>query len=121
MKIDWLDRVPTTLDECFKALDQMINKDEIEKFRNTPEKDCHYGHFGIGMWMRNNWSLWTKEGLLNEWFNHIGIWHGDDKSSIILTSYHRYLNSKFLYIDEQVKHYRDYWDRVQPSVNRGEL
>lgn len=118
--IDWLDRIPANLDECFEALNFIVAKDEIEKFKKVKEEDCHYGHMGLGMQLRNSWGLWSG-GELKEWFNSKGIYHADDMSGIIFTSYHRYLNGKDLTLDEQIKHYREYWDRVCPSVNEGKL
>lgn len=118
---DWLDRIPENLTECFEALNSLVNKEELKDFRSSSEDDGTVSaHFGLGMWMRNNWGLWGTS-TLKSWFNSLGIYHGDDMSSIILTSWHRHLNDKPLLVEDQVAHYRSYWEMVRPEVNNGVL
>jgi hypothetical protein len=67
-------------------------------------------HFGFGMWMRNNWKLWGGSRL-SKYFTDLGIFHPDDMSGIILTSYHRHLKGKEIKLEEQIKSYKDFWER----------
>jgi hypothetical protein len=69
-------------------------------------------HFGFGMWIRNNWCLWGGSRL-SKYFNDLGIFHPDDMSSIILTSYHRYLNGEEIRLQEQIDHIKAYWLEMQ--------
>ena len=58
--------------------------------------------------MRNNWGLW-KGSRLSEYFHKMGVFHPDDMSGIILTSYYRRLRNEPLQVDAQVKYCQDYW------------
>lgn len=79
--------------------------------RSAPEDHLALYHFGLGMWLRNNWGLWTSSPLA-VWFNERGIHHPDDMSGIILTSYWRHLNGKSIELNQQIEHYRAYWKKV---------
>ena len=85
---------PTTLEETYIYLDQMFDDTTKYSFMTLPEDVATRRlHFGFGMWIRNNWGLW-RNSKLKHYFLERGITHPDDMSSIILTFYHRYLNSE---------------------------
>ena len=67
-------------------------------------------HFGLGLWMRNNWGLW-KGSRLHYFFKTKGILHPDDMSGIILTSYHRNLNDVNIKLKKQIRCYQKYWKK----------
>jgi hypothetical protein len=75
------DTMPRDLDDAINLLLSAIStNEEIQEF-----KDPTGLHFGFGMWLRNNWSLWDKESHLVRWFvTNFGLVHADDISSIIL-------------------------------------
>ena len=103
--------IPENLDECFSELGKVIKKEDLEAFKNKKEDTAvSDAHFGIGVWIRNNWGLWANSPLV-KYFNGLGIFHPDDMSSIILTSFHRFLNNKDIGLEKQIKYYRDYWDK----------
>jgi len=101
--------IPKDLDDCFGELKKIMTKEELEKFKNEKE-DAAIGkvHFGLGMWIRNNWGLWSGSRLA-KYFNDLGIYHPDDMSSIIFTSFHRNLNDTEIGLKEQIRHYQGYW------------
>ncbi len=81
-------------------------------------------HHSLGRNLRNSWCLWwTPEGAQHyeKWpreaptivkdFNDKGIYHADDISSIILTSFHRHISGKPLLVGEQVAHYIEFWTK----------
>jgi len=107
--------IPNTLEECFQQLDSVLTPENVERMRTGGEDDMGMYHFGLGVWMRNNWGLW-KGSVLSEWFEDRGIWHPDDMSGIILTSYWRYLNNLPLGLDEQIESYQHYW-KVHSTVD----
>ena len=76
----------------------------------TEDEFTAKAHFGIGMWLRNNWRLWG-DSRLSKYFNDLGIFHPDDMSGIILTSYHRYLLGQDIKLEEQVNYYKEYWKK----------
>jgi hypothetical protein len=106
--------IPENLDGCFKELEIMLMPEFIQKIRDGSEDDMVQYHFGLGLWMRNNWGLW--KGLrLAKWFNAQGIDQPDDMSGIILTSFWRHLHKQPIKMDEQVKSYQDYWKKEAHS------
>jgi hypothetical protein len=109
--------IPKDLDDCFLQLKKILKPEELEKMKRGTEEDMGRYHFGLGMWMRNNWGLW-KGGRLATWFNAKGIHHPDDMSGIILDSYWRHLNSKPIELDKQIKYYQDYWKKVRIDEQR---
>lgn len=96
---------PNTLEECFLELDKFEN---INEFIELEESELALAHFGLGRWIRNNWNLWTANNL-TIYFNSMSIFHADDMSSIIITSYHRLKNNKPIKLEEQVETYIEYW------------
>lgn len=100
--------IPESLEQTFPVLTKLLKPEGVEKFRAGTEDDAGSYHFGLGMWMRNNWGLWGG-GKLKEWFISHGIQHADDMSGIILTSYWRHLNNVPIELDAQIAYYRDYW------------
>ena len=102
--------VPKDLDDCFVQLKKLLKPEDVEKMRAGTKDDMNQYHFGLGMWMRNNWGLW-EGSRLSKWFNAQGIEHPDDMSGIILDSFWRHLNNKPIKLDEQVKYYQDYWKK----------
>ena len=116
------------LNECFEWLQNVVV--DYEDFAEMKEKRAlAASHMGLGRWIRNNLGLWAdcqkepaeERAPLVRWFNKKGIYHPDDMSGIILTSWHRQLNGKKKKIKKQVKRYRTYWEKENPKVNGGKL
>jgi len=98
--------IPIDLDDCIKELDHILDNNEKESIMETAEKEFTiYSHWGLGTWLRNNWGLWGGS-ILKTYFLKLGVDHPDDMSSIILTSYYRYLHGQDVNIEEQVKQYK---------------
>ncbi|CAL2094438.1 DUF6794 domain-containing protein [Tenacibaculum sp. 190524A05c] len=110
------ERIPKELKYSFEYLDKNWEKKEIEIFKNITENDSttpRKYHFGIGMHLRNNLLRHNEQSKnLTNFFNSIGIRHYDDMSSIILTSYHRYLNNQDIELQSQVDKYVEYWKPI---------
>jgi len=100
-----LDKVPSNLEQALELLDQIPeeSKDLIRK------SGAVGGHFSIGMWLRNNWSLWEKDTPIVLWFKSQGIVHADDMSGIILESFEFRLKNQPFDLKAKIKHYRDFW------------
>jgi hypothetical protein len=100
---------PKNLIECFEALKKILTIEEVEDIKASEDNTVKY-HHSLGRWMRNNWGLWGSSEL-KTYFEELGFTHADDMSSIILDSFHLYLNNLPLdsYLEEQVKFYKDYW------------
>jgi hypothetical protein len=105
-----LDIVPSDLDQALDVLDKSLDDNDIEYIMEHAEPDGM--HFGIGMWLRNNWSLWQPETNLAQWFRqNLGLGHADDMSGIILDSLWRRVRGEPIDLDGQVKFYKDYWKK----------
>ncbi|HBB00682.1 MAG: hypothetical protein A2W86_11565 [Bacteroidetes bacterium GWD2_45_23] len=103
--------IPIDLKDCFNQIDFFWTDSVKTEVREKTEDDFTIGaHFGIGLWMRNNWRLWTGSRL-SRYFNDLGIIHPDDMSTIILTSYHRYLLRQDIKLEEQIDYYKEYWKK----------
>ena len=111
MKVDTIEGVyiPKDLEDCFVQIDRMMNDSLRTEFKKISEEDfTGKTHFGLGIWMRNNWSLWGGSRL-SKYFNEKEIYHPDDMSGIILTSYHRKLTDKKIDLESQISYYKTYW------------
>ena len=86
--------IPANLGECMEALDKELREVDKQEIKALPDRsDTIMYHMGLGMWLRNNWGLWSGSRLL-KYFRDRGITHPDDMSGIILTHYHDWLNNK---------------------------
>jgi len=110
------------LDSCIKWIEDHSQADPKDSFSDWIKLDedsaLSQSHHGFGTWLRNTLGLW-HDGPPVKYFNDLGIYHADDMSGIILTSLHRKFNNKDINLDEQVKHYIEYWEKVDPNVNKG--
>lgn len=84
--------VPADLGDCFRELDSMLSSSTIAEIRDCDEAYLVLHHFGLSMWMRNNWGLWSADSRLKRYFDGRGVDQADSASSIILTAYWHYLN-----------------------------
>lgn len=109
---------PKNIDEAIVQLDKLIDDTSRQNIQAMTENEfIANSHFGLGMWIRNNWGLWKGRDL-SKYFNSIGIYHPDDISGIILTSYYRHLKGQDRGLEEQIKHYQDYWKTSAEHNNR---
>jgi hypothetical protein len=100
--------LPATLDEALHELDRGMSSGFKRAFREAEENPVGRFHGDFGMWMRNCWGLW-RGSALSEYFNALGIWHPDDMSGIILTSYWRRVRGVPIDLDGQVAGCKAYW------------
>lgn len=86
--------IPRNLEESFHVLDTMLTGGMREGLRGLPNRDetAKY-HFGLGMWMRNNWGLWGGSRL-KKYFKDRGVYHPDDMSGKLMRYYYDYLHGE---------------------------
>jgi len=107
--------IPKDLPDTFTELDKMLSPALRTEMRTGTEKAMFRYHFGLGMWIRNNWGLW--KGLrLAKWFNQYDIGVPDDMSGMIFVSYWRYLNHQPIAFQDQVKAKLAYWERAKVAA-----
>ncbi|GGH72081.1 DUF6794 domain-containing protein [Phaeocystidibacter marisrubri] len=105
--------IPEDLEDCFLQMDGFWN-DSIKSYvKSLSELEFRVqAHLSTGTWMRNNWRLWGGSRL-SLYFNNLGIYHPEDMTSIINTSYHRRLNDHDIDLEKQLKFFHDFWDPVK--------
>jgi len=109
---------PANLEEAVIQLTKILPDTTQQEVLSMTEKEFLGGsHFGLGMWIRNNWGLWRGGELAKE-FNTKGIFHPDDMSGIILKCYYRQLHNQDWELDEQIKFYQNYWKETQERQYR---
>lgn len=111
--------IPKDINDAIKQISSFWDdstQQDIKKM--TEDKFLADAHFGIGMWIRNNWGLWGGSKISN-YFNKLAVFHPDDMSSIILTSYYRYLCERDVELEEQVSSYKKYWEQIKSESISG--
>ena len=120
--------IPSTLQECYIVLNATLSDEEKNDIRNagngnlfrsgglTDERwneliaegidpvflDLGMTHFGLGMWIRNNW-IYPSSANIAQRFILAGVNHPDDMSSMIIDGYYLYLNGLPYHIPFQIK------------------
>ena len=85
--------IPMDLDDCCVQLDQLLSEEDKVYIKGLPKEDVlKHLHFGLGMWIRNNWGLWGGSRLQKYLFDISD--HPDGMSSIILKYYYDWLNKE---------------------------
>jgi len=95
--------IPEDMGDAFLQLNKLIDKDSKEKFQSAPEDVAvRKLHFSFGRWMIYNWQFYDGPRLSHS-LKQLGIHHPDDMASVLIRTYHRYLNKKPLNIKDQVE------------------
>jgi len=105
--------VPVDLEDALRHLERLLPATSIAFIRDSAPEDMNVAHFGLGMWMRNQWGLWRASRLAQH-FNRMGIYHPDDMSGIVLTSFWRRLHNRPIDLLAQVHMYQKYWRAHAP-------
>lgn len=120
IKADSLPRVtetPADFEECLKFLDTRTSEKMKEWIRCLPDHEFSGKvHHGYGMYLRNNWGLWAFSDLAKNLYE-MGIFHPDDMTTIILTSFQRRLKGEDIKLQEQIKYHQDYWRKHGSSID----
>lgn len=107
-------KAPANLIEAINALDIILSPEDKVNVREWCEdRFVVASHHSLGRWLRNHWGLWDDKSKLSKWFKSQGIWHADDMSGIILTSYHRVTNNHQIKLQEQIQGYQEYWSKFE--------
>jgi hypothetical protein len=89
-------KCPKTAAEAFKRLDNRLTLEEKQQI--VEAEDMIEFHFGLGLWIRNNW-IYTgeqenKDSLAKDLGEDPGLFFGDMASSTILEAYYKHLKEK---------------------------
>jgi hypothetical protein len=110
--------IPKDIKDCIQQIDSFWDDSTKMIIKEMSEEDFTAKvHLSFGMWMRNNWQLWS-ESRLSTYFNKLGIFHPDDMSVIILNSYYRHLTNQEIQLEKQIDYYQYYWIvNAKPSMD----
>ena len=90
--------IPATLEEAYQYFDENLDADSIEYIKNSTYEQMIDMHFGLGLWIRNNWIYPSRDRIAKEFEQDGYVW-ADDISSAILSGYRDYLNNEQVEID----------------------
>jgi hypothetical protein len=86
-------QLPRNLDETIPLLEKLLADSTKSRLKHeTEDKATVHLHLIAGMWISNNWGLWT-ESALKESFVNQGVVHPYYMTDIIFTTFYRHLNS----------------------------
>ena len=84
--------IPRNIEDCFSQLDSILAFKNRRGIIAQPNRESMSKyHFGLGMWLRNNWGLWSGSRL-ERYFYARGVYHPDNMSGAILEYYYDYLH-----------------------------
>ena len=101
---DFLDGtyIPKDLTDVFVELNRLIDKPSQAKFKAASEKEVvHKLYFSLGRWMTVNWGFY-EGSRLSEFLRQLELYHPEDMSRFLITTYHRNLNKSKLDVKELV-------------------
>ena len=111
--------IPVDIQDCFYELDKMLPDELIERIRGCEEGDLSQHHFGLAIWMRNHWGLWSEKSRLKQYFEGLGIHEADSASSLLIASYWRYLNNLPLELPRQIVYDKIMRDEIRNGPKPG--
>ena len=91
--------IPTNDRQAFKILDEMLPAEEIQSILSKTKEDFLADeHFGLGLWIRNNWIYGDTEGkgLFAPKEGSPVFDHPDHQSSVFLEKYYEHLKRKIM-------------------------
>ena len=84
--------IPTTLRQAFKMLDAMLSDEEkTNALAQSRSEFALNEHFGLGVWIRNNWIYGDEKGIGIFAKEECLFRHPDSLSSDFLERYHDHL------------------------------
>ncbi|MBI5687552.1 MAG: hypothetical protein HZC54_20980 [Verrucomicrobia bacterium] len=101
--------IPANLDDAHACLLKILPPEELQIIRDMKsEEGMIIYHRGLGMIIRNDWSLWAGSRL-SRYFEELGIDHPDDMSGIILDTFWCKLHDQPFRLNEHIAYYQTFW------------
>jgi len=97
--------IPKDINDCNNQLNILLPdsiKAEIKKM--TEDEFASAAHFGLGMWLRNNWGLWSGSRL-QVYMIKLRFDHPDGMSDFILRYYYKNLQGNRINVKREIKRY----------------
>lgn len=109
---------PTSLNAAVDCLNKHLPDEAKTRLLDRPFDNLVEEHFGLGMWIRNNWALWG-DGPLAEDMRMQGFRHPDDISTVILNSFWLDHHGCPRQIGAQARYYHAWWTAAEASKTQG--
>jgi len=104
------DQVPATVDEAIEQLFAALTKEDKAQIGGL---DSAAVHMTLGMYLRNNWSLWDRTTKLSQDFQtRFKLYgHGDDLSGMILQGLWARVQDRNVahVLEQEAEKYRRHW------------
>jgi hypothetical protein len=113
--------IPHDIQDCFQELDRLLPAGLLTSIRGCDEADLTLQVFGLGLWLRNNWSLWSDQSRLKQYFDNLGVREADSASSLILAAYWRYLNGRPIELPRLMVYDKIARDEIRNGPKAGNL
>lgn len=84
---------PATLDAAVDALNEWLPEARRRRYRCLGPAAVTDAHFGLGLWVGNNWSLYSRTPLTDR-LESMGLDNADDMSELIVERYLRALHGR---------------------------
>lgn len=115
-----IDCAPKTFETAVDCLDRSLSAEFREQL--VKPDGATMAHFGLGMFLRNNWGLW-KGGELRTAMQGMGFRHPDDMSAAILGAEASRLRKVPFDVNAEIAKYAAYWNGTvadqQPKTEQG--
>ena len=82
--------VPQDFEDALETLACTLEPEVLQEIYESSRSEMINYHFGLGLWMRNNWGLWAGSPLKSD-LESRGLSHPDNMSGLILDSFWRKL------------------------------
>ena len=103
---------PDTFEQALDCVSVIIGEDGKQQFETMAYKDLSLTHFGLGLWIRNNWIHGDRTGLAKS-MSDMGFRHPDDMSGTIIAAYWARTRGCDFDFDAVLAYYDAYWTRIE--------
>ena len=102
--------VPATFDLALEALDHQLTTVQKSGVRCAGANVAIVSHFGLGLWIRNEWGLYESPPLAKDMAAR-GFITPDDMSAAIVDSYARKLRGEAFNLEQRAASVRAFWTK----------
>ena len=114
-------KAPQTLNEAFEVLNSVLSPQDRESLRDCRRTELINYHFGLGLWIRNNFGLYAGNPGLYEAVGAKPSEHPDEVSAKIIQAYWEYLNRDITLPEFEKLSSDEYFQGVLSHLHRAYL
>ena len=107
--------VPETYVASLDCLEVTLSDESKSELVGLPYDDLIQTHMGLGMWIRNNWGLWSGGPLYDE-MREFGFAHPDDMSTVIIEGFWARENGCSYDLEANATEYQRFWSEQMESA-----